>query len=584
MKFIKLNSSIKSKLISISILLLLAPMLILSIMGYQKSAASLDELGKTNLRNSVEHTIEFIEILYEQVENGALSLEDAQEKVKIAILGEMQEDGTRPINNRLDLGENGYLFVVNASDGLSVANPGNEGESSWDIEDSNGNKFVQEFISKGVNGGGFTMYDYPLPNDKSIIEEKVVYSNYFPEWDWVVSAGAYLNDFNQPANEIRNLNYLIIGMTLLIGIFIILVFANSISKPIKKVSEHMSYIAAGDLTQDQIQIKEKDETGQLGEASNMLQRSLRELITRISNSSEKLFSQSEELSQSTSEVKTGAEQVSITMQELAAGSEKQANSASDLAAAIHTFASRVQETNENGERINKNSKNVLSMTEVGTELMEKSIQQMEKIDTIVQDSVHKVQGLDQQSQKISNLVTVIQNVADQTNLLALNAAIEAARAGEHGKGFAVVADEVRKLAEQVSESVTDITEIVANIQSESTVVADSLQDGYKEVERGTTQIETTGQTFGNISDAVMEMVQSITTISENLSEITAHAQEMNSTIEDIASISEESSAGIEQTSASAQQASSTMEEVAGSTEQLAKLAEELNELVGRFKI
>lgn len=272
------------------------------------------------------------------------------------------------------------------------------------------------------------------------------------------------------------------------------------------------------------------------------------------------------------------------MQELAAGSETQAHNASELASVMNTFVERVHDANENGLRIEENSKDVLSMTNDGSELMKKSIQQMEKIHAIVNESVKKVAGLDKQSQEISNLVTVIKDVADQTNLLALNAAIEAARAGEHGKGFAVVADEVRKLAEQVSNSVTDITGIVDNIQKETFFVSDSLQTGYKEVEQGKIQIESTGETFEGISSAVKEMVNSITTIGQNLSEITASTQVMNGSVEEVASVSEESAAGIEQTAASVQQTSSIMEEVAGSSKHLADLAEELNALVGEFKL
>jgi len=179
---------------------------------------------------------------------------------------------------------------------------------------------------------------------------------------------------------------------------------------------------------------------------------------------------------------------------------------------------------------------------------------------------------------------VIQNIAGQTNLLALNAAIEAARAGEHGKGFAVVADEVRKLAEQVSFSVTDITGIVTKIQTESQIVTGALQAGYKEVELGTKQIETTGEKFNGINNALTEMVNIVHVTMDNLENITSRSDQMNTFIEEIAAVSEESAAGVEQTSASSQQTSSAMEEVSDSSKHLAELAEQLNELVLRFKL
>src|SRR5690606_22934243 len=145
---------------------------------------------------------------------------------------------------------------------------------------------------------------------------------------------------------------------------------------------------------------------------------------------------------------------------------------------------------------------VLEMTHEGHELMEGSKSQMENIDKIVRDVVEKVQGLEHSAKKISNLVVVIRDISEQTNLLALNAAIEAARAGEHGKGFAVVAEEVRKLAEGVGSSVTDIQEIVKDIQNETNIVTNSLENGYMEVQQGTKQIQKTGETFETIKNAV----------------------------------------------------------------------------------
>lgn len=380
---------------------------------------------------------------------------------------------------------------------------------------------------------------------------------------------------------------IVIAVSVLILILTVtaaLVTGNVISKPIKAVMERMKLIASGDLSQGALQSQTRDEVGQLVDATNEMASKTRNLLRQINEVSETVTNQSEELTQAANEVKSGSEQAAITMQELAAGSEKQANNASELADITGTFTTKVQEVNDNGERVQQYSDKVLEMTTNGSELMTSSTEQMGRIDQIVQGAVVKVEALDTHSQKISHLVAVIKDIADQTNLLALNAAIEAARAGEHGKGFTVVADEVRKLAEQVAVSVTDITDIVANIQNETSTVVQSLKDGYAEVEQGTDQIVTTGKTFKEINQSISNMVENINLVVENLADITTSSQEMKGSIEEIASISEEAAAGVEQTSASAQQTNSSMEEVAGSSEQLSRLAEELNGLVRQFRV
>lgn len=191
----------------------------------------------------------------------------------------------------------------------------------------------------------------------------------------------------------------------------------------------MKHIADGDLRQAAIETKSADEIDQVIIVTNEMKEKMRELITKINEASQTLSNQSEELMQSANEVSQGSEQIASTMEELASGTEMEANTASDLSETMNTFSSKVQEANENGESVERYSHEVLEMTNRGNRLMNASLVQIENIEDIVHDAVKKVEGLDTHTQQITNIISVIQDIADQINLLALNAAIEAAREG-----------------------------------------------------------------------------------------------------------------------------------------------------------
>src|SRR5699024_4855034 len=369
-----------------------------------------------------------------------------------------------------------------------------------------------------------------------------------------------------------------------LGILFLVVVSRSISRNLKKVVGITSEIAKGNLTAADMDYNGKDEIGQLASAVNQMKHNLRSIVQKVANASESVSANSEELTQSSTEVKEGSQQIATTMEELSSGAETQAHSATSLSENMNDFVKKVLASEKDGQAVAETSKKVSQLTTDGTTLMKKSVEQMNRIDTLVTKSVNKVKGLDDRSDEISKLVLVIKDIADQTNLLSLNAAIEAARAGEQGKGFAVVADEVRQLAEQVATSVIEITEIVTKIQSETDEVVATLHSGYEEVKEGTEQIEKTGQNFETINESVSNMAANILTISNNLKEIADNSSKMNNLIEEIASVSEESASGVEQAAASAQQSSSSMEEISHNANELAKLAEQMNEEIKVFQL
>ncbi|WP_010677107.1 methyl-accepting chemotaxis protein [Bacillus timonensis] len=397
----------------------------------------------------------------------------------------------------------------------------------------------------------------------------------------IVSTGEDVVKYGQSANTV---GLVVTVLVIILGLLISIFTSVMIARPVKKVANRMKAISSGELQAEPIKTKLKDEIGQLVTAVNDMNENLRGMVTQMGVVSENVTGQSEELTQYADEVMAGSQQIAVTMEELSRGAEDQATSSTTLIEKMSGFSEEIMKVAVKGDDIKGQSQGMLTMTNDGSAYMESSIQQMNSINEKMKQSHAMVVGLDNKTNEITKLVNVIQEIAGQTNLLALNAAIEAARAGEHGRGFAVVADEVRKLAEQVGNSVSEITAIVKDIQNESKQVVQSLDDGYQSVEEGTAQIQTTGKTFNELKRTIDEIGTQIEAMSSSLYSVLDDTREISGAIEGIAAVAEESAAGVEEVSATAQQSSSSMEEVTKSAKQLEENAGELNALIQGFKL
>ena len=212
------------------------------------------------------------------------------------------------------------------------------------------------------------------------------------------------------------------------------------------------------------------------------------------------------------------------------------------------------------------------------------IAQMQLINESVEQIGKTISGLHVNTNKISDIVSIIMAIADQTNLLALNAAIEAARAGEHGKGFAVVADEVRRLAEQSSESATEIYKLISTIQSDSNASIVVMEKGKEDVKVGMDYTNEVGTIFKKILTSSEEVANQIREISAASQQISASSEEITASVTNIKKASEQSSEFSSNVSQSTQEQLTTMQEVKDASSSLGQTAEELQALVAKFKL
>ncbi|TFE04002.1 methyl-accepting chemotaxis protein [Jeotgalibacillus salarius] len=575
--------SVRSKLLTVSILLLLVPVLVLGTVSYISAKNNLTESGEVMIENAVHLALQMIEVTNEQVEAGDLSLEEAQESVKAQLIGPLQDDGTRPIDTPVDLGDNGYFAVYDES-GTLLAHPSIEGQNMMEIEDINGFKFVEDVFEKAYAGGGFTEYAWALPTNPDETADKIMYSAYDPNWGWIISTGSYYMDFNEGANEILTLIAITAGVALLVGIIIVILFARSLSAPIVRVRNHLQEMSENNLDLEDLNVKNKDEIGELAASLNLMKNNLSGMVSQIYNVSHMLAASSEELSASADETNRASEQIAGSIQTISENANEQTTHAATSKGTVQEISTRITDIKgyltSASEATNASSAHVTS----GKQRIEETSHKMEEIQTKTREAARAVQELGDQSQQIGSIVSLITDVAEQTNLLALNAAIEAARAGEHGKGFAVVADEIRKLAEQSSRSAGQIQELIAHIRLGIERSVNVMTEGEEAVSEGMQAMDRTGEGFNEIQQSTSEIVSAAQSVLQAITELDGSTQQMVRSVESTAEMVENSSAESESIAAASEEQSASMQEVASSSAALTKMAEELSEVVAKFKV
>ncbi|MDG0808306.1 methyl-accepting chemotaxis protein [Cohnella rhizosphaerae] len=583
MKFVlSWRKSIRLKLIPLFLLTLIIPVSALGVVSYRIYDDESGRLIEKNLKNLVNMAASITEGFENEAAGGRMDEAEAQEYVKEQLIGAKSGD-TRAITKAFDLGENGYFFILNEKGDL-LGHPLLEGQNIIDKKTSSGFYYIQDMIAKSKQGGGFTLYDWPLPNSEKEAQ-KITYALQVPgEWGWIVAAGSYMKDYNAGEGHILNAIWITVAVCWLLFAPFLFLLIRSIVTPIKRITSEAARMADGDLSRLDLAVRNRDEIGELARSFVRMHDNLRDIVGALLANADRLNAASNNMSLAVSETTQAGKQVALAAQEIASGNETQARAAAESSQSMEEMTQGIQRIADTSSEAFDSSETTLFEAAEGNRLLRSTDGKMGTISETTERLSGILARLTERSSQIGGVAEAIAELASQTNLLALNASIEAARAGEEGKGFAVVAAEVKKLAQRSSDSAGEVAELIRTVRSDVTEAGATMELNQTAVEAGVQALKLTGESFAAIVKATQSVATQIQESSSSAQQMAASSEEMAASMQEMDRISSHANELAQTISAASEEQLAEMEALSASADSLRDLASDLQRMAHKFKL
>ncbi|MFF5994561.1 methyl-accepting chemotaxis protein [Lysinibacillus sp. KU-BSD001] len=399
-------------------------------------------------------------------------------------------------------------------------------------------------------------------------------------WATALPIAPYLDIANSAAEK-NILISSIISLLIVLGITVFM--KRQVITPINILSGNAKELANLNLNVKLLNPKGKDEIADLANSFNDMRNQLKETIGIVAGSANQVATSSYQLSDSSHQTSEAANQVALTMNDLAVGTTTQAEQSERIVVMMQQTIEEVVRSIERAEETLHNAITSTQIAKKGDEAINEAIRHLGAVTQTVSYATDSIQKLGKRSEEIGGIITVISDIAEQTNLLALNAAIEAARAGEQGKGFAVVASEVRKLAEQSKLASGQITNLISDIQAETSVTVRTMESNLLAVNEQVMIINKGGEALEEIVEKVMVTEKGVEQMKDSFSHVHTNSQNVQHAIHEISSIIEESAAATEEVAATSEEQYATVAEITSNADELADVADKLRNEVNKFQ-